>query len=71
MTRICRDCQYHDPMTHLCLHERAAQTDIVTGEANRQTCYQMRIWPCGGEGRFWQPFPDVMENDQVEAAVPF
>jgi len=53
-TKICRDCQHHDPMTHMCLHSRSEQVDIVTGDFLRQTCYQMRIWPCGSEGRFWE-----------------
>ena len=66
--RICRDCQYHDPDTLDCLHDRAEQPDIVTGDVLRQSCQQMRIWPCGAEGKFWTPFPDVLENDPVDMA---
>lgn len=65
-TRICRDCQWHDPETLGCLHERAEDQDCVTGAIARLTCYQMRIWPCGAEGKFWTPFPDSLENDPVD-----
>jgi hypothetical protein len=58
-TKICRDCTYHDPDSLDCLHDRARQVDLVTGREFRFSSMQMRTWPCGAEGRFFEPWPDV------------
>ena len=57
--RICRDCTYHDPDTLDCLHDRAKQVDLVTGREYRFSSLQMRTWPCGAEGKFYEPWPDI------------
>lgn len=57
--RICRDCTYHDPDSLDCLHERAKQVDLVTGREYRFSSLQMRTWPCGSEGKFYEPWPDI------------
>lgn len=58
--RICRDCQWHEPANHGCLHDRARQVDLVTGDEHRFSAFQMRTWPCGAEGKYWEAFPDPM-----------
>lgn len=57
--RICRDCTYHDPDSLDCLHDRAKQVDLVTGREYRFSSLQMRTWPCGAEGKFYEPWPDI------------
>lgn len=57
--RICRDCKHHDVDTLECLHERAEQPNIVTGDIERWSCQQMRVWPCGPEGKLFEEWPDV------------
>jgi len=65
-TRICRDCQWHDPDTLECLHDKAKWPDPVTGEITIQTCYKMRMWPCGAEGKLFEPHPDVLASKTVD-----
>lgn len=62
---ICKDCLFcgHD---FVCLHDRAMQSDVVTGDLKRESCSSMRLWPCGYEGRFFAPINQTQETFDKE-----
>ena len=64
--RICRDCVYHDPADHTCLHPKSINVDLVTGKETKVDAFCMRIYPCGPEGKFWEAFPDVLRESDFE-----
>jgi hypothetical protein len=62
--KLCRNCRHYDPDEIKCVHEKAQQINLVTGDVMHISAYGMRnnYDLCSLEGRYYEPWPELIQT---------